>query len=146
MGSSIYTKYKVYRMTHTAKFQEKFHEHFNKLPEESRAISIQRIKNTNGIPETEDISGSLPGLLTQDILMNIVDNVFYASHTLNDLVENGVPHKHVEKLNLTDEEAIAFHSGIKLATSLFDTLVLQTDVMNTFIAAVQEQYVEDTDD
>lgn len=133
-------------MTHTAKFQEKFHEHFNKLPEESRTISIQRIKNTNGIPETEDISGSLPGLLTQDMLMNIVDDVFRASHTLDDLVENGVPHKHVEKLNLTDDQAIAFHGGIKLATSLFDELVLKTPVMNTFIAAVQEQYAEDTDD
>lgn len=133
-------------MTHTPKFQEKFHEHFNELPEESRTISIQRIKNTNGIPETEDISGSLPGLLTQDMLMNIVDDVFRASHTLDDLVENGVPHKHVEKLNLTDEQAIAFHAGIKLATSLFDSLVLQTPVMNTFIAAVQEQYAEDTDD
>ena len=133
-------------MTHTPKFQEKFHEHFNELPEESRTISIQRIKNTNGIPETEDISGSLPGLLTQDMLMNIVDDVFRASHTLDDLVENGVPHKHVEKLNLTDEQAIAFHGGIKLATSLFDELVLKTAVMNTFIAAVQEQYAEDTDD
>lgn len=133
-------------MTHTPKFQEKFHEHFNELPEESRTISIQRIKNTNGIPETEDISGSLPGLLTQDMLMNIVDDVFRASHTLDDLVENGVPHKHIEKLNLTDEEAIAFHRGIKLATSLFDGLVLKTPVMNTFIAAVQEQYAEDTDD
>lgn len=133
-------------MTHTPKFQEKFHEHFNELPEESRTISIQRIKNTNGIPETEDISGSLPGLLTQDMLMNIVDDVFRASHTLDDLVENGVPHKHVEKLNLTDKEAIAFHAGIKLATSLFDSLVLKTPVMNTFIAAVQEQYAEDTDD
>lgn len=133
-------------MTHTPKFQEKFHEHFNELPEESRTISIQRIKDTNGIAETEDISGSLPGLLTQDMLMNIVDDVFRASHTLDDLVENGVPHKHVEKLNLTNEEAVAFHAGIKLATSLFDSLVLQTDVMNTFIAAVQEQYAEDTDD
>ena len=133
-------------MTHTAKFQEKFHEHFNKLPEEHRTISIQRIKNTNGIPETEDISGSLPGLLTQDMLMNIVDDVFRASHTLDDLVENGVPHKHVEKLNLTDEQAVAFHGGIKLATSLFDELVLKTAVMNTFITAVQEQYAEDTDD
>lgn len=133
-------------MTHTPKFQEKFHEHFNELPEESRTISIQRIKDTNGIAETEDISGSLPGLLTQDMLMNIVDDVFRASHTLDDLVENGVPHKHVEKLNLTDEQAIAFHAGIKLATSLFDSLVLQTAVMNTFIAAVQEQYAEDTDD
>lgn len=133
-------------MTHTPKFQEKFHEHFNKLPEESRTISIQRIKNINGIPETEDISGSLPGLLTQDMLMNIVDDVFRVSHTLADLVENGVPHKHVEKLNLTDEQAIAFHGGIKLATSIFDELVLKTAVMNTFIAAVQEQYAEDTDD
>lgn len=133
-------------MTHTPKFQEKFHEHFNELPEESRTISIQRIKDTNGIAETEDISGSLPGLLTQDMLMNIVDDVFRASHTLYDLVENGVPHKHVEKLNLTDEQAIAFHAGIKLATSIFDSLVLQTDVMNTFISAVQEQYAEDTDD
>lgn len=133
-------------MTHTPKFQEKFHEHFNELPEESRTISIQRIKNTNGIPETEDISGSLPGLLTQDMLMNIVDDVFHASHTLDDLVQNGVPHKHVEKLNLTDEQAIAFHGGIKLATSIFDELVLKTAVMNTFIAAVQEQYAEDTDD
>lgn len=133
-------------MTHTAKFQEKFHEHFNELPEESRTIAIQRIKNTNGIPETEDISGSLPGLLTQDMLMNIVDDVFRASHTLDDLVENGVPHKHIEKLNLTDEQAIAFHAGIKLATSLFDELVLKTPVMNTFIAAVQEQHAEDTDD
>lgn len=133
-------------MTHTPKFQEKFHEHFNELPEESRTISIQRIKDTNGIAETEDISGSLPGLLTQDMLMNIVDDVFRAAHTLDDLVENGVPHKHVEKLNLTNEEAVAFHAGIKLATSLFDSLVLQTDVMNTFIAAVQEQYAEDTDD
>ena len=133
-------------MTHTPKFQEKFHEHFNELPEESRTISIQRIKNTNGIPETEDISGSLPGLLTQDMLMNIVDDVFRASHTLDDLVENGVPHKHVEKLKLSDEQAIAFHAGIKLATSLFDELVLKTAVMNTFIAAVQEQYAEDTDD
>ena len=125
-------------MTHTPKFQEKFHEHFNELPEESRTISIQRIKNINGIPETEDISGSLPGLLTQDMLMNIVDDVFCASHTLDDLVQNGVPHKHVEKLNLTDEQAIAFHGGIKLATSIFDELVLKTAVMNTFIAAVQE--------
>ena len=133
-------------MTHTPKFQEKFHEHFNELPEESRTISIQRIKDTNGIAETEDISGSLPGLLTQDMLMNIVDDVFRASHTLVDLVENGVPHKHVEKLNLTDEQAIAFHAGIKLATSIFDSLVLQTDVMDTFIATVQEQYAEDTDD
>ena len=133
-------------MTHTPKFQEKFHEHFNELPEESRTISIQRIKNINGIPETEDISGSLPELLTQDMLMNIVDDVFCASHTLDDLVQNGVPHKHVEKLNLTDEEAIAFHAGIKLATSIFNELVLKTTVMNTFIAAVQEQYAEDTDD
>ena len=133
-------------MTHTPKFQEKFHEHFNELPEESRTISIQRIKNINGIPETEDISGSLPGLLTQDMLMNIVDDVFCASHTLDDLVQNGVPHKHVEKLNLTDEQAIAFHGGIKLATSIFDELVLKTAVMNTFIATVQEQYAEDTDD
>ena len=133
-------------MTHTPKFQEKFHEHFNGLPEESRTISIQRIKNTNGIPKTEDISGSLPGLLTQDMLMNIVDDVFCASHTLDDLVQNGVPHKHVEKLNLTDEQAIAFHGGIKLATSIFDELVLKTAVMNTFIVAVQEQYAEDTDD
>lgn len=131
-------------MTHTPKFQEKFHEHFNELPEESRTISIQRIKDTNGIAETEDISGSLPGLLTQDMLMNIVDDVFRASHTLDDLVENGVPHKHIEKIELTDEEAIAFHAGIKLATSLFDSLVLQTDVMNTFVSAVQEQYAEDT--
>ena len=133
-------------MTHTPKFQEKFHEHFNELPEESRTISIQRIKNINDIPETEDISGSLPGLLTQDMLMNIVDDVFCASHTLDDLVQNGVPHKHVEKLNLTDEQAIAFHGGIKLATSIFDELVLKTAVMNTFIVAVQEQYAEDTDD
>ena len=133
-------------MTHTPKFQEKFHEHFNELPEESRTISIQRIKNINGIPETEDISGSLPGLLTQDMLMNIVDDVFCASHTLDDLVQNGVPHKHVEKLNLTDEQAITFHGGIKLATSIFDELVLKTAVMNTFIATVQEQYAEDTDD
>ena len=133
-------------MSHTPKFQEKFHEHFNELPEESRTISIQRIKDTNGIAETEDISGSLPGLLTQDMLMNIVDDVFRASHTLDDLVENGVPHKHIEKIELTDEEAIAFHAGIKLATSLFDSLVLQTDVMNTFVSAVQEQYAEDTND
>ena len=133
-------------MTHTPKFQEKFHEHFNELPEESRTISIQRIKDTNGIAETEDISGSLPGLLTQDMLMNIVDDVFRASHTLDDLVENGVPHKHIEKIELTDEEAIAFHAGIKLATSLFDSLVLQTDVMNTFVSAVQEQFAEDTND
>lgn len=133
-------------MTHTPKFQEKFHEHFNELPEESRTISIQRIKDTNGIAETEDISGSLPGLLTQDMLMNIVDDVFRASHTLDDLVENGVPHKHIEKIELTDKEAIAFHAGIKLATSLFDSLVLQTDVMNTFVSAVQEQFAEDTND
>lgn len=131
-------------MTHTPKFQEKFHEHFNELPEESRTISIQRIKDTNGIAETEDISGSLPGLLTQDMLMNIVDDVFRASHTLDDLVENGVPHKHIEKIELSDEEAVAFHAGIKLATSLFDSLVLQTDVMNTFVSAVQEQFAEDT--
>ena len=133
-------------MTHTPKFQEKFHEHFNELPEESRTISIQRIKDTNGIAETEDISGSLPGLLTPDMLMNIVDDVFRASHTLDDLVENGVPHKHIEKIELSDEEAVAFHAGIKLATSLFDSLVLQTDVMNTFVSAVQEQYAEDTND
>lgn len=133
-------------MTHTPKFQEKFHEHFNELPEESRTISIQRIKDTNGIAETEDISGSLPGLLTQDMLMNIVDDVFRASHTLDDLVENGVPHKHIEKIELSDKEAIAFHAGIKLATSLFDSLVLQTDVMNTFVSAVQEQFAEDTND
>lgn len=131
-------------MTHTPKFQEKFHEHFNELPEESRTISIQRIKDTNGIAETEDISGSLPGLLTQDMLMNIVDDVFRASHTLDDLVENGVPHKHIEKIELSDKEAVAFHAGIKLATSLFDSLVLQTDVMNTFVSAVQEQFAEDT--
>lgn len=133
-------------MTHTPKFQEKFNEHFNKLPEDVRNTSIQRIKATNGIAEDEDISGSLSGLLTQDLLFNIVDNVFRASHTLDDLVENGVPHKHVEKLNLSDDEAIAFHAGIKLATSLFDSLVLTTDVMDTFVSAVQEQYAEDSDD
>ena len=133
-------------MTHTPKFQEKFNEHFNKLPEDVRNTSIQRIKATNGIAEDEDIGGSLSGLLTQDMLFNIVDDVFRASHTLDDLVENGVPHKHVENLNLSDEEAIAFHAGIKLATSLFDSLVLSTDVMSTFISSVQDKFAEDSDD
>lgn len=125
-------------MTAKTKYMEKFNEHFNALPKDVVETSIQRIKGTNNLPEDEDISGVLPELVMQDMLFDTVDNVFKVETVLSDLIENGIPHKHIEQLNLDPEQAKIFHAGVVLAHMLFTNIMFQSHSMETFIKVVQE--------
>lgn len=117
---------------------EKFNEHFNALPKDVYETGILRIKSTNDIPEDEDISGILPELVTQDMLFDTVDSVFKVDHVLTDLIENGIPHKHIEQLDLDEEQAKVFHAGVVLAHMLFSNIMFQSHSIEAFVNTVRE--------
>lgn len=125
-------------MTNKSKYMEKFNEHFNALPKDVYETGILRIKSTNDIPEDEDISGVLPQLVTQDMLFDTVDNVFKVDHVLSDLIENGIPHKHIEQLDLDKEQAKVFHAGVVLAHMLFSNIMFQSHSIEAFVNTVRE--------
>lgn len=125
-------------MTNKSKYMEKFNEHFNALPKDVYETVILRIKSTNDIPEDEDISGVLPQLVTQDMLFDTVDNVFKVDHVLSDLIENGIPHKHIEQLDLDKEQAKVFHAGVVLAHMLFSNIMFQSHSIEAFVNTVRE--------
>lgn len=120
------------------KFAEAFNEHFNQLPDDVKETTIQRIKDINDIPEDADVSGSIPELIVQDMLMNVIDDVFKTDHALSDLVANGIPHTFVEKHDMTEEQAAAFHNGVRLAYGIFEGMIIQCDVIDTFMSAIRE--------
>lgn len=126
------------------KFAEAFNEHFNQLPNDVKETAIQRLKDINDIPEDADVSGSLSELIVQDMLMNVIDDVFRTDHALSDLVDNGIPHTFVEKHDMSEEQATAFHSGVRLAYNLFEGMLIRSDVISTFMSAVSE--VADAED
>lgn len=126
------------------KFAEAFNEHFNQLPDDVKETTIQRLKDINDIPEDADVSGSISELIIQDMLMNVIDDVFRADHALSDLVDNGIPHTFVEKHNMTEEQATAFHNGVRLAYNLFEGMIIRSDVISTFMSALRE--VADAED
>lgn len=126
------------------KFAEAFNEHFNQLPNDVKETTIQRLKDINDIPEDADVSGSISELIIQDMLMNVIDDVFKTDLALSDLVNNGIPHTFVEKHDMTEEQATAFHNGVRLAYNLFSGMIIYSDVISTFMSAVRA--VQDAED
>lgn len=126
------------------KFAEAFNEHFNQLPNDVKETTIQRLKDINDIPEDADVSGSVSELIIQDMLMNVIDDVFKTDLALSDLVNNGIPHTFVEKHNMTEEQVTAFHNGVCLAHNLFSGMIIYSDVISTFMSAVRA--VQDAED